>query len=84
MILAPGAIDCITGRAIARGVSAAYMTGAGTSATLGYPDYGLITMSEMGVTLIASRTPSYPLISDGDALRDVLDQDLEDTVKGDS
>lgn len=49
MILAPGAIDCITGRAIAQaGVSAAYMTGAGTSATLAYPDYGLITMSEMG------------------------------------
>ena len=23
------------------------MTGAGTSATLGYPDYGLITMTEM-------------------------------------
>ena len=48
MIVAPGAIDCITGRAIAQaGFSAVYMTGAGTSATLGYPDYGLITMSEM-------------------------------------
>ena len=41
MIVAPGAIDGITGNAIDRaGFSAAYMTGAGTSATLGYPDYG--------------------------------------------
>jgi len=31
MIVAPGAIDCITGRAIAQaGFSAVYMTGAGT------------------------------------------------------
>ena len=34
LVGAPGAIDCITGRAIAQaGFSAAYMTGAGTSAT---------------------------------------------------
>jgi len=48
MIVAPGAIDCITGKLIEQaGFEAAYMTGAGTSATLGYPDYGLVTMSEM-------------------------------------
>ena len=48
MIVAPGAIDGITGRAIERaGFQAAYMTGAGTSATLGYPDYGLLTATEM-------------------------------------
>ncbi|OJU38291.1 MAG: carboxyvinyl-carboxyphosphonate phosphorylmutase [Alphaproteobacteria bacterium 65-37] len=68
MIVAPGAIDCITGRAIARaGFSAAYMTGAGTSATLGYPDYGLITMTEMVAN--ASRIVNsidIPLISDSD------------------
>jgi 2-methylisocitrate lyase-like PEP mutase family enzyme len=36
MIVAPGAVDCITGRAIAQaGFSAVYMTGAGTAMTLG-------------------------------------------------
>ena len=39
LIVAPGAIDGITGRLIEQaGFSCAYMTGAGTSATLGYPD----------------------------------------------
>ena len=48
MLVAPGAYDCITARTIARaGFEAVYMTGAGTAATLGYPDYGLVTMSEM-------------------------------------
>src|SRR5437763_168068 len=48
MVIAPGAYDCITARCIAQaGFSAVYMTGAGTAATLGYPDYGLVTMSEM-------------------------------------
>ena len=68
MVIAPGAIDGITGRAIDRaGFSAAYMTGAGTSATLGYPDYGLLTMTEMvaNATRIVT-TISIPLISDAD------------------
>src|SRR5271155_2069130 len=48
MIVAPGAYDCITARMIARaGFDCVYMTGAGTAATLGYPDFGLVTMSEM-------------------------------------
>src|SRR5258708_14840302 len=48
MVLAPGAYDCITARLIERaGFEAVYMTGAGTAATLGYPDFGLVTMSEM-------------------------------------
>ena len=68
MIVAPGAIDCITGRLIDQaGFEAAYMTGAGTSATLGYPDYGLITMTEMvaNASRIANSI-SIPLISDAD------------------
>ena len=48
LLVAPGAYDCITARLIARaGFRAVYMTGAGTSASLGFPDYGLVTMSEM-------------------------------------
>jgi 2-methylisocitrate lyase-like PEP mutase family enzyme len=68
MIVAPGAIDCITGRAIARaGFPAVYMTGAGTSATLGYPDYGLITMTEMvGNAARIVNAIDIPLISDSD------------------
>ncbi len=68
MIVAPGAIDCITGKLIDQaGFEAAYMTGAGTSATLGYPDYGLITMTEMVAN--AARivnSINIPLISDAD------------------
>ncbi|NDH63420.1 MAG: carboxyvinyl-carboxyphosphonate phosphorylmutase, partial [Alphaproteobacteria bacterium] len=48
MVVAPGAYDCITARSIERaGFSALYMTGGGTAASLGYPDYGLLTMTEM-------------------------------------
>lgn len=68
MIVAPGAIDCITGRLIDQaGFPAVYMTGAGTSATMGYPDYGLITMTEMvaNATRIVNSI-SAPLISDSD------------------
>jgi 2-methylisocitrate lyase-like PEP mutase family enzyme len=68
MLIAPGAYDCITARAIAQaGFEAVYMTGAGTAATLGYPDYGLITMSEMvdNAGRIASAV-EVPVIADAD------------------
>jgi 2-methylisocitrate lyase-like PEP mutase family enzyme len=68
MIVAPGAYDCITARTIAQaGFSAVYMTGAGTAATLGYPDYGLVTMSEMADNAgrIASSV-DVPVIADAD------------------
>jgi 2-methylisocitrate lyase-like PEP mutase family enzyme len=68
MITAPGACDCITARVIEQaGFSAVYMTGAGTAAMLGYPDYGLVTMSEMveNAGRIASAV-SVPVIADAD------------------
>lgn len=68
MTIAPGAYDCITATLIAQaGFKAVYMTGAGTSAAHGYPDYGLLTMSEMVEN--ASRisgTVDIPLIADAD------------------
>ncbi|MFM9942084.1 MAG: oxaloacetate decarboxylase [Hyphomicrobiaceae bacterium] len=68
MVLAPGAYDCITARLIEQaGFTAVYMTGAGTSAAHGYPDFGLVTMSEMVAN--ARRivdTLGIPLISDAD------------------
>jgi 2-methylisocitrate lyase-like PEP mutase family enzyme len=68
MITAPGAYDCITARMIEQaGFSTVYMTGAGTAAMLGYPDYGLVTMSEMvdNAGRIA-RAVSIPVIADAD------------------
>lgn len=68
MIVAPGCYDGITARLIeGAGFSCAYMTGAGTSAAHGYPDFGLITMSEMvaNARRITS-TLGIPLISDAD------------------
>src|SRR6201996_6547101 len=68
MIVAPGAYDCITARMVDQaGYSACYMTGAGTAAMLGYPDYGLVTMSEMvdNAGRIAAAV-SVPVIADAD------------------
>jgi 2-methylisocitrate lyase-like PEP mutase family enzyme len=68
MIVAPGAYDCITARLIARaGFDCVYMTGAGTAATLGYPDFGLVTMSEMvdNAGRIAGAV-ELPVIADAD------------------
>lgn len=68
MVVAPGAYDCITARIIEQsGFPAVYMTGAGTSAAHGLPDYGLLTMSEMVAN--ARRITScisVPLVSDSD------------------
>jgi len=48
MITAPGVYDGLMTRLVARaGFRAAYMTGAGTAASHGLPDYGLLTMTEM-------------------------------------
>ena len=68
MVVAPGAYDCITARLIERaGFEAVYMTGAGTAATLGYPDFGIVTMSEMvenGGRIAAA--VGLPVIADAD------------------
>jgi 2-methylisocitrate lyase-like PEP mutase family enzyme len=68
MLVVPGAFECISARMIEQaGFPAAYMTGAGTAATLGFPDYGLITMTEMVAN--AGRMASVlniPLIADAD------------------
>ncbi len=68
ILVAPGTYDCITARMIEQaGFAAVYMTGAGTAASLGYPDYGLTTMSEM-VDNVGRITAAIklPLIADAD------------------
>jgi len=68
MLIAPGAYDAISARLIEQaGFPAVYMTGSGTSASLGYPDYGLVTLTEMvdnAGTL--ARSVKVPVISDAD------------------
>ena len=68
MVLAPGAYDGLTAKLIAQAdFSAVYMTGGGTSTGFGYPDFGLLTMSEMvdNAGRIADAV-DLPVISDAD------------------
>lgn len=68
MVVAPGAYDGLTARLIeAAGFPAVYMTGAGASAAKGYPDYGLLTLTEMAEAAgVISRSVRVPVISDAD------------------
>jgi 2-methylisocitrate lyase-like PEP mutase family enzyme len=68
MLVAPGAYDGITARLIEQaGFQAVYMTGAGTSASFGLPDYGLLTMTEMvGNAARMTAAMKLPLIADAD------------------
>jgi 2-methylisocitrate lyase-like PEP mutase family enzyme len=68
IVVAPGAYDGLSGRLIASaGFDVAYMTGAGTAAGLGYPDYWLLTMTEMAENAgrIAAAS-GLPVIADAD------------------
>ena len=68
LVVAPGAYDALTARMVEEaGFDAVYMTGAGTSASLGYPDYGLVTMSEMVENAgRLARAVEVPVIADSD------------------
>jgi 2-methylisocitrate lyase-like PEP mutase family enzyme len=68
MVVAPGAYDCITAKLVAQaGFDVVYMTGAGTAATFGYPDFGLLTMSEMvGNARRIAAAVDLPVIADAD------------------
>jgi 2,3-dimethylmalate lyase len=68
MIVAPFVFDCLQAKlAAAAGFDAVYMTGFGTAAARGYPDLGLLTMSEMAANARAiSRSVNVPVICDAD------------------
>ncbi len=68
MIIAPGAYDGVTARLIEQaGFSALYMTGAGVSLAFGYPDYGLLTMTEMVSTAAhIVQAVHIPVVADAD------------------
>jgi len=68
MIVAPFVFDCLQARlAEETGFEAVYMTGFGTAASRGYPDLGLLTMSEMAANVRAiASSVGVPLICDAD------------------
>ena len=68
MVIAPGAYDGLTAKLVAQaGFPAVYMTGAGTSVSQGYPDFGLLTMSEMVENAARIvRAVDVPVIADAD------------------
>ncbi len=68
MVVAPGAYDGLTARLVEQaGFAAVYMTGAGTSLARGFPDFGLLSMSEMAENAgVLARTVEIPVISDAD------------------
>src|SRR3954467_14259115 len=68
MVTAPGDYDGLTAMLVAQaGFPAVYMTGAGTSVSHGYPDFGLLTETEM-VAYAARmvRAAGIPVIADAD------------------
>jgi 2-methylisocitrate lyase-like PEP mutase family enzyme len=68
MVIAPGAYDGLTAMLVAQaGFPAVYMTGAGTAVSHGYPDFGLLTMSEMVENAARIvRSVDVPVIADAD------------------
>lgn len=69
ILLAPGAYDAFTARLIQEaGFEAVYLSGAGISfSTLGQPDVGLLTLTEMATRAAnVAAAVKLPLIADGD------------------
>ena len=68
MLIAPGAYDGLTAMLVAQaGFPAVYMTGAGTSVAHGYPDFGLLTATEMVANAARMvRAVDIPVIADAD------------------
>jgi 2-methylisocitrate lyase-like PEP mutase family enzyme len=68
MVIAPGAYDGLTATLVAQaGFPAVYMTGAGTSMAHGYPDFGLLTETEMVANAARMvRAAGIPVIADAD------------------
>lgn len=74
-IMAPGAFNGLTARAVARrGFEAAYVSGAATSAAAGVPDVGLLTLDRFAATVrevvdgsrLSPGGPPLPVIADAD------------------
>ncbi len=68
MVRAPGVYDGLTARlAEQAGFPCLYMTGAGTAMARGYPDLGLLTLTEMAANAsMIARAAGVPVIADAD------------------
>jgi 2-methylisocitrate lyase-like PEP mutase family enzyme len=68
MLTAPGAYDGLTAMLVAQaGFPVVYMTGAGTSVAHGFPDFGLLTETEMVANAARMvRAIDVPLVADAD------------------
>jgi 2-methylisocitrate lyase-like PEP mutase family enzyme len=68
LIVAPFVFDCLQAKLAASvGFDAVYMTGFGTAAARGFPDLGLLTMTEMVANARAiSQAVNVPVICDAD------------------
>lgn len=67
-VMCPGAFNALVGRAVARaGFEACYISGGATANIAGYPDIGLITLTEMARTIRE--------ISDASGLPTIVDAD---------
>ena len=70
LVVAPGVFDGLSASLVARtGFRAAYMTGAGTSASgFGLPDVGLLSQTEMAerARVLTGVLGEVPLIADAD------------------
>ncbi|MGD1917276.1 MAG: oxaloacetate decarboxylase [Phycisphaerales bacterium] len=74
-VMAPGAFNGLTARAVARhGFQAAYVSGAATSAAAGVPDVGLLTLDRFAAAVregvdgskLSAGSPALPVIADAD------------------
>ncbi len=67
-VVAPGAFNALVARAVARaGFSACYISGGATANVAGYPDVGLITLTEITRTIREiSDASGLPVIADAD------------------
>ncbi len=68
VVMAPGAFNALVARAVARaGFSACYISGGATANVSGYPDIGLITLTEFARTIREIADASgLPVIADAD------------------
>ena len=67
-LICPGAFDALVGRAVARaGFEACYISGGATANVAGYPDIGLVTLTEMCRTIREiSNASALPVVVDAD------------------
>lgn len=67
-VMCPGAFNALVARAVARaGFEACYISGGATANVAGYPDIGLITLTEMSRTIREiSQASNLPVVVDAD------------------